>query len=361
MNRSQQQICIDGKHYTLSQLHHHISVQEDGELKLFIEDLYHFLEQWFSETDSIEVHTSGSTGSPKRMLVSKQRMMQSARLTCEFLHLLPGSTTLLCMPLRYIAGKMMVVRALVAQLNLLLSPPSGHPLANISVPVDFSAMVPLQVFNSMQLPIEEDRLKSIGTLIIGGGVIDATIESELRHFPGAIYSTYGMTETLSHIALRRVSGPSASSYYQPFSSVDLSLSSENTLIINAPLVAEEILYTNDVARIQSDGSFEILGRKDNIVNSGGIKIQIEEVETILKPYINTPFAMSYVVDSRLGQALVLLSEDAAALHLDYTMLPPYKRPKYMFVVKQLPLTGTGKIDRLNCHLLAEQEREAISL
>ena len=356
LDRSHQQIKIEGKLYTLPQLLQHISLLQDEDMKSFFQELYDFLEQWFSETDSIEVCTSGSTGTPKRMLVSKQRMMQSAKLTCEYLQLTPSDTALLCMSLRYIAGKMMVVRALVAQLNLILSPPSGHPLANISTPIDFAAMIPLQVFNSMQSFVQKERLKSIGTLIIGGGMIDADIEKELHDFPKAVYSTYGMTETLSHIALRRVSGKDASSYYHPFASVELSLSADATLVINAPLVAEQVLYTNDVARIHNDGSFEILGRKDNIINSGGIKIQIEEVETLLRPYFNSPFAITYVADPRLGQALVILSEDAAALTLSYDMLPPYKRPKQILIVDRIPQTETGKIDRFNCHLLAEQQK-----
>ena len=143
-------------------------------------------------------------------------------------------------------------------------------------------------------------------LIIGGGAIDAALEQEIRQMPNTVYSTYGMTETLSHVALRRLNGPEASPYYHPFPSVTLSLSPDNTLVIDAPLVCDERLVTNDVARLLPDGSFAIIGRKDNIINSGGIKIQIEEVEERLRPYLDLPYAITAAPDPRLGEAVVLL-------------------------------------------------------
>ena len=177
------------------------------------------------------------------------------------------------MNLRYIGAMMVVVRSLVAGLNLIVRPASGHPLSDINEPLKFAAMVPLQVYNTLQVLEEKERLKQTDILIIGGGAVDARLEADIQSLPGAVYSTYGMTETLSHIALRRLNGPAASEHYHPFSSVHLSLSPENTLVIEAPLVCADILQTNDIARIHPDGSFSILGRKDNVINSGGIKIQ----------------------------------------------------------------------------------------
>ena len=164
--------------------------------------LEEFIEQWNDASDVIEVHTSGSTGKPKRLLVEKRRMVNSARITCDFLGLKEGDTALLCMPLDYIAGKMVVVRSLVRGLRLIDVTPSSHPLKDISAHLDFAAMVPLQVYSSLQVPEEAELLKSIRHLIIGGGAIDESLESQLRSFPNAVWSTYGMTETLSHIALR---------------------------------------------------------------------------------------------------------------------------------------------------------------
>lgn len=271
------------------------------------EDLQAFLAEWHDPSPFLEVQTSGSTGTPKRMRVRKDRMLNSARLTCDYLGLKKGDKALLCMPLRYIAGKMMVVRSLYAGLDLEVREPSGHPLADWGdTPLRFAAMIPLQVYNTLRVPEERKRLEQTDILIIGGGAIDAALEQEIRQMPNTVYSTYGMTETLSHVALRRLNGPEASPYYHPFPSVTLSLLPDNTLVIDAPLVCDERLVTNDVARLLPDGSFAIIGRKDNIINSGGIKIQIEEVEERLRPYLDLPYAITAAPDPRLGEAVVLL-------------------------------------------------------
>ena len=190
-----------------------------------------FIAEWHNDSDRVLVHTSGSTGEPKALWVEKRRMEASARTTCAFLGLKPGDTALLCLPLDYIAGKMMVVRALTCGLRLINVKPSSHPLKSLHPsqstrhpsPITFAAMVPLQVYNSLQAPEERDCLMKIENLIIGGGAIDDRLAKELKTFPNAVWSTYGMTETLSHIALRRLSGPDASLWYTPFEGVHISL------------------------------------------------------------------------------------------------------------------------------------------
>ena len=255
-------------------------------------DLYNFLADWFNESPYITVHTSGSTGTPKEFTVRKEQMIQSAILTCSFLNLRKGDNALLCMPLQYIAGKMVVVRALVAGLTLILRTPSGHPLADVEVSLRFAAMIPLQVFNTLQVPEERERLCQTEIVIVGGGAINKELEDEIRQLPNEIYSTYGMTETLSHIALRKLNGPDASSAYTPFSSVKLCLSPEKTLVIQAPQVCDDTLVTNDLAEIHPDGTFTILGRKDNTINTGGIKVQIESIEETLRSIISVILFLS---------------------------------------------------------------------
>lgn len=169
-----------------------------------------FISDWQSPSPTLLVHTSGSTGKPKPMLVEKSRMEASARITCRFLGLQPGDTALLCMPLDYIAGKMVCVRSLVWNLRLIRVEPCGHPLQHLDEVPTFAAMVPMQVYNSLQADNELRMLKQIKHLIIGGGAISHELEATLRTFPNAVWSTYGMTETLSHIALRRLSGANAS-------------------------------------------------------------------------------------------------------------------------------------------------------
>lgn len=263
----------------------------------------------FLHNSRVLVHTSGSTGAPKPLWVETSRMLASARITCDFLGLRKGDTALLCLPLDYIAGMMVVVRALERGLRLIEVPPTGHPLATLTTAPDFAAMVPLQVYNSLKEPRERYLLSQIGNLIIGGGAIDEALSKELADFPNAIWSTYGMTETLSHIALRRLSGPEASLWYTPFESVNVSLSDEGCLVIDAPAVCAKTLITNDIAELAPDGRrFRILGRRDNVIDSGGVKIQIEEVERLLRPHLEQPFMITRHSDEKFGEIVVLLTE-----------------------------------------------------
>ena len=316
--------------------------------------LEEFLLEWRSDSPYVEVKSSGSTGEPKRMMVEKRRMMNSARITCDFLGLKPGDTALLCMSLNYIAGKMMVVRSIERNLKLITVEPSGHPLTEDSK-YDLVAMVPMQVYNSLQVPEEKERLMQIKHLIIGGGAIDETMEEELRDFPNAIWSTYGMTETLSHIALRRLNGKEASEWYEPFPSVKVRLNEEGCLVIDAPEVCEETLVTNDIAEIEASGRrFRILGRKDNVICSGGIKIQTEEVERTLKPYLDAPYMISKRPDPKFGEIVVLLTEGdiSDAREACERILPKYQQPKDYLRVDRIPLTETGKPARKEAEKLA---------
>lgn len=356
-DRQQQRLLLEGKEYAPEDIFRLVA-EGAGNCPPALWDLYLFLNEWFDASPVITVHTSGSTGVPKELVVRKDRMMQSARLTCEFLNLQAGDTALLCMNLRYIGAMMMVVRSLVAGLNLVVRPASGHPLSDVEVPLKFAAMVPLQVYNTLRVPAERKRLEHTDILIIGGGAVDDSLEAELKTIPIAAYSTYGMTETLSHIALRRLNGEAASKCYYPFPSVELSLSAENTLIVKAPLICDDVLQTNDIACLCSDGGFTIAGRKDNVINSGGIKIQAEEMENRLQPFIPMPFAVTAVPDPCLGQALTLLiagKPDIKELENKLqAVLETYYRPKHIFITELIPQTENGKIDRTGCRILAQQ-------
>lgn len=316
------------------------------DLTPYEQELFSFLREWYSDAPVVRVHTSGSTGSRKEIIVDKMRMMQSARLTCKFLGLMQGDSALLCMPLDYIGGKMVVVRALVAGLNLHVVTPCANPLAHLSAPMTFAAMVPMQVFNSLSHETTKNRLMEIKNLIIGGAAIDHEMALALKKFPNKVYSTYGMTETLSHIALRQLNGQDVHDRYYPFDSVHLSLAEpDGTLVIDAPLVAQEPVFTNDVAKIFEDGSFKILGRKDNMINSGGLKIQAEEVETLLETVINGKFAITAVPDHQYGEIVVLVTEQEVDQEQINKILPRYFKPKKILKIDNIPLTETNKIQR----------------
>ncbi|MBP1617151.1 MAG: menE [Bacteroidetes bacterium] len=342
-DRNKQQILIEGKAFSRKDF-------KGKEPSRFfasnvLSDLYVFLHEWFNDEDFVWVKTSGSTGTPKPFKADKMRMMQSAGMTCSFLGLTPGSTALLCMKMDYIAGKMVVVRSLIAGLNLIVVATSGNPLREIEMPIDFAALVPLQVYNSLQNPAEKEKLANIRHLIIGGGAIDEKMAGMLKSFPNAVYSTYGMTETLSHIALRRLSGNHASEFYTPLEGVKLSISAEGTLIVEAPRVSSQSLTTNDMVELHPDQQFKILGRKDNIINSGGIKIQIEEVERLLRPLLGDSFAITSLPDPKFGEIVVLATTESVDEFVVKTYLPAYYQPKSIIRIEKLPFTETGKIER----------------
>lgn len=322
--------------------------------------LEEFLAEWHSPSPTLTVHTSGSTGTPKPITVEKQRMMASAMKTCRFLGLTAHDVALLCMPLDYIAGKMVVVRCLVSGMGLVSVKPSGHPLKGLTVQPSFVAMVPMQVYNALQDLEERERLVNTRNLIIGGGAIDAALEQQLRTFPNAVWSTYGMTETLSHIALRRINGPTASSYYKPMDGVAISQAADGCLEIYAPDVCANRLLTHDIVEL-GDGGFRILGRKDNVIDTGGIKVQAEQVEDALCPHLCQPFAISKRADSKFGEVVVLVVEGPVEREvLDAVCrkcLPKFWQPKAYVSLDRIPQTATGKIARKQLEQLVQNHSE----
>ena len=326
-----------------------------------------FIAQWHDQNSTIEVRTSGSTGTPKVMRVEKCRMLASARATCDFLGLQRGDTALLCMSVDYIAGKMMVVRAIERGLVLVDVQPSSHPLENLEKVVemgkklDFAAMVPMQVYSSMQVPSERQALAGIRHIIIGGGPLDPSLEAELRQFPNAIWHSYGMTETLSHVALRRVSGSGATPWFTPMPGVTLTVNDDHCLVIDAPHLCPERLLTHDVVEMEPGSQrFKVLGRLDNVINTGGVKIHIEQVEQALAPHITQPFLITKCPDPKFGEIVVMLlqgTEDDVLAVRDacHLVLTRYECPKLIFAVPALPMTPTGKPAR------SEAASQALSL
>lgn len=320
-----------------------------------------FLKEWNAPEPTLRVQTSGSTGTPKAMWVEKRRMLASARLTCDFLGLTAADTALLCMNLDYIGAKMMVVRSLERGMRLVAVPPSGHPYADLPADcraegrITFAAMVPLQVYNALQRPEEEAWLRGIRHLIIGGGAVDDHLARRLRSFPHHVWSTYGMTETLSHIALRRLNGPEASEWYRPFPTVSLGLNADGCLVVDAPQVHSGPLVTRDIVELRRDGAFRILGRRDNVIVSGGVKIQAEEVERTLHPHLAQPFLVTKAPSAKYGEQVVLLTEAtdlAEVAEVCMNALPKYWVPRRYLHVSRLPLTATGKPARAEAEHIA---------
>ena len=296
-----------------------------------------FLLDWFDPKSFIEMETSGSTGVPKRIKVAKQVMVNSALATGDFFELLPGNKALHCLPVKFVAGKMMLVRALILGLDLDFVNPSSHPLKNNETSYDFVAMVPLQAQNSLQ------ELKNVKKLIVGGAKISVSLEQQLMKLPIKGWETFGMTETISHIAAKRV-GEKA---FTVLPHVFISLDENNCLEIKAPRVSDELIITNDLVELVNENQFVFLGRIDNVINSGGIKLIPEQIEIKLASKIENRFYIHSKEDADLGEKVILVVE-GEKYEIDssiFDILDKYEKPREIIFIDKFKETGTGKVIR----------------
>ncbi len=322
-------------------------------------ELADFLDEWDAPSSTLELRTSGSTGAPSVIQASKNALRASAAMSCRAFGLAAGQCALLCLPLRYIAGKMMVLRALHADMRLAVVEPDSDPLRHLpqGMRLDFAPLVPLQAARALARPDGAEQLGGIGTLLLGGGFIPPSLEEALRTLPCRAYASYGMTETFSHIALRRLNGTERSEYYHPLPGVRVALSPADTLRISAPMLGIEALVTHDLAEIADDGSFRILGRLDAVICSGGLKIRAEEVEQALHAATGLTLIAVPRPHPALGSCVALLWEGDEAnenrLLAACDALPRHHRPRLVRHVTALPRTATGKLARAACRDIAE--------
>lgn len=296
-----------------------------------------FFKDWFNDSEFMEMQTSGSTGTPKKLQIKKQSMIQSALATGSFFDLQPGQKVLNCLPVKYVSGKMMVVRSMVLGLDMDYVAPSSNPLENTKTVYEFVAMVPLQVQNSLR---ELNRIKK---LIIGGASVDPALDRQLILLSTQTYATYGMTETVSHIALRKIGERT----YNALPNVTFSTDDRNCLVIEAPGIMDEKIITNDLVELISLSEFIFLGRADNIINSGGIKLIPEKIEEKIFPYIKQRFFVIGKPDPKLGEKLILVVEGKKT-EFDsdiFKVLDTYEKPKEIIFVEKFKETETGKIIR----------------
>lgn len=314
-----------------------------------------FLQQWTSPQDSITVYTSGSTGPAKAIQLDKKAMIASAGATIKALNLNSAHQALLCLSCKTIAGMMMVVRSMVAEMNLIMLPPSGNPLKGTvkKLRADFAAMVPAQVFNCLNDEESRETFRTIEAVIIGGGEISPMLEAQLRELPNALYATYGMTETISHIALRRLNGPERSGFYTTLPGISIMTDSRGCLVIDAPGISEQTITTNDLVETEGSNRFRWLGRYDNIINRGGKKLMPESIEKKLFPYIIQRFFIAGLPHDKYGEAPVLLIESADIPHENVqllqnsiaTALNREEMPLRIIAVPAFSETESGKINR----------------
>ncbi|WP_405607577.1 AMP-binding protein [Polaribacter sp. Asnod1-A03] len=309
--------------------------------KGFSDEIYQFLNDWFSNEDCIYVQTSGSTGTPKKIQILKQQMINSALATGNFFHTKEKSTALLCLSVNYIAGKMMLVRALILGWSLDVVKTNSFPLKGNKKEYDFTAMVPLQLENSIK------KLKNIKKLIVGGGVVSASLQLKIQKSTCVVFATYGMTETITHIAVKQLNNTtSKSNFYKVLPNVAIFKDVRNCLVIKALKVSDEVVFTNDVINLISDNRFEWLGRFDNVINSGGIKLHPEKIEEKLSKIIKNRFFVIGVSDEKLGEKLILIIEGLHQyLDLKLAELSKFEMPKEIYFVDNFVETETKKIQR----------------
>ncbi len=344
MNWEQQKITLNHQTYWL----HKTNWQKvkNSNPGAWWQRIVEFLENWADDSPKLKLKTSGSTGKPKTIEVNKTHLWVSAKKTCEFFNLQPNSTGLLCLSADYIAGQMMLVRALYSGMDLLCVEPAGNPVKKLESTIDFCAMVPLQVQQSLETP---GKFKLIKQLIIGGGAVHSALIAELKKLPVKVFETFGMTETLSHIALKQLA-PITAQAFTTLPGIRLFVSDKNCLQISYPELGIHALETNDMVVLHASNSFTWLGRLDFVINSGGIKIHPESVEKLLEPLIHRPFCLIGKPNEKLGEKAVLVLEGEAFDPVDLMqqikqLLPKYQYPKEIRFINEFPRTDSRKIKR----------------
>lgn len=299
-----------------------------------------FLDDWLDDKDYVIVKTSGSTGAPKSIKLDKQAMVNSALATGVFFNLSPRDIVLQCLSSTYIAGKMMLVRAMVLGLEIDLIAPSSKPLDYIEKHYEFCAMVPLQLEQSF------DKLHQIKTLIVGGAAVSQRLYDDIMKSSCAIYETYGMTETITHIAVKPIN-TGESSNFKILPNVEIQQDERQCLVINAPHVNVQNLVTNDVVELISDSEFQLLGRYDNVINTGGVKVFPEQIEKKLNMVIKERFFIASQPDEVLGQKVILVIESSQNnLNTNFfNYLEKFEKPKEIYTIAKFLETSSGKIQR----------------
>ena len=321
---------LNGVSYSLESLLSHSKANH--------KNFFQFLKKWTDKSPDVELQTSGSTGVPKKLHISKNKMILSAKRTGTFLSLQPGDKALCCLPLDYIAGKMMVVRALVLGLDLYLIKPSKNPLKTFSNRFDFVAFTPYQLEHSIQ------HLNKIKTLIVGGGPINEKTKKILYKNKTNVYETYGMTETVSHVALKHVS--QGEQEFKALKGVRFE-TKNNCLKIFCESILTRPIVTNDVVSLISEKRFVWKGRVDFVVNSGAIKIYPEELEKKLSQAISVPFVIIGVPDEKFGEKIAIVFEGETPHNFkDFIEgLDFFEKPKKVFNLDVFPRNNNKVLRR----------------
>jgi o-succinylbenzoate---CoA ligase len=322
------------------------------------EEIICFLKDWLNNSETINLQTSGTTGIPKIIQREKQALRNSAKATINYFEIKQNQNLLICLSAKYIAGKMMWVRALEAQTNIVLLSYKSDAISEFDIKlypkIDFAAMIPLQVYQGLEVENADDKFKKISKIIVGGGDFNSDYLNKILQLETQFYHTYGMTETLSHIAIKKLDKDFSNNYFEVLEGIKISTDEHNSLKIFAPKIYHEELITNDIVKIIDEKRFLWLGRFDNIINSGGVKLIPEQIEKKLHEIIKENFFIAALPHQLLGQQLVLYIEsekNTAEIISNYSekikdKLDKFEIPKRIITLKKFIYTETGKIKKL---------------
>ncbi|RDC62572.1 AMP-binding protein [Adhaeribacter pallidiroseus] len=322
-----------------------------------------FCRNWLNGVQEIAINTSGSTGAPKLITLTRRQMEISARYTLQALHLQENDHALVCINTEYIGGIMMLVRGLIGNLHLTILEPIGNPFRylppNGPEQYEFGSFVPLQLQAILtESPEKKYLLDQMKGMLVGGAPLSADLNKQIQEIAAPVYHTYGMTETASHVALKKLNGSQPDRYFRATPTVQLAQDNRGCLTITGELTNKQLITTNDLVNLVSEHEFEWLGRVDNTINSGGIKIQAEKVEVYLAQVlaelqIDRRSFITAVPDEKLGQRVIALLE-GAKLTTDQEkeikrqlkhLLHKFEVPKAFQYAKAFCTTGSGKIDK----------------
>lgn len=307
------------------------------------ESTIRFISEWHNENEYIIANTSGSTGTPKKIKLLKSDMIASAKATCVFFNINSTSTLVSPLSANYIAGKMMIVRAIISGACLWIEEPSNKPLNRDYGIIDLLPIVPSQI---EWLLTNCRYTQNVKNLLIGGGAVPHKSEINLIKKGVNAFVSYGMTETCSHIALRNIS----TSIYETLPSITVENDNKKRLIINTPQFSFDKVSTNDIVEIIDERHFRWIGRYDNVINSGGIKCYPEDIEQKLSQYIDLPFYIIGEPDEKWGEKIVLYIETEtinrqSLMEKITKVLDKYHLPKEIKCIEKFNRTESGKIKR----------------
>ena len=325
----------------------------------YFQNAYDFIQLWLSGKQEFNLQTSGSTGVPKTISVSRNQLSSSAAMTGQALDLGVGTSALVCLNTAYVAGLMMLVRGIELGWQLAVVEPASNPLllTDTDSHFDFVAMVPLQLSTCLENQVTKNRVNDLGKILLGGAPVSVSLLREVLNLTIPVYQSYGMTETVSHVALRKLNQPEADPYYTILPGVDMGSDSRDCLYVSGPMTRYEVIQTNDLVEIVSSTQFRWLGRIDNVINSGGVKLILDRLdeqiaEILFDLGLSNPFFTWHEHDEKLGQKLILIIEENVQELAGETILTQirnklsaYETPKHVYFAVQFLKTATDKIDK----------------